>query len=205
MPLTLRQVVEDMARGIELADSRCPVARSTRDGHAYQQGIGPHSESQTLELISKELSALPDSQYFGRIHLQVPYLSNTRTKCDVCIGQPPEWEWAIEVKMLRIMGDNGKPNDNMLMHILSPYPDHRSALTDCEKLTHELIRADNKAIIIYGYECEERPILLAVNAFETLAAKLLVPSSRVSASFGNLMHPIHREGSVFGWELRATQ
>jgi len=27
------------------------------------------------------------------------------------------------------MGDNGKPNDNMLMHILSPYPAHRSALT----------------------------------------------------------------------------
>jgi hypothetical protein len=36
--------------------------------------------------------------------------------------------------MLRLMGDNGKPNDNMLMHILSPYPSHRSALTDCQKL-----------------------------------------------------------------------
>lgn len=32
------------------------------------------------------------------------------------------------------LGDNGKPNDNMIMHILSPYPDHRSALTDCSKL-----------------------------------------------------------------------
>ena len=30
---------------------------------------------------------------------------------------------------LRLKGDNGKPNDNMLMHILSPYPQHRSALT----------------------------------------------------------------------------
>jgi hypothetical protein len=36
--------------------------------------------------------------------------------------------------MLRLMGDNGKPNDNMLMHILSPYPAHRSAVTDCAKL-----------------------------------------------------------------------
>jgi hypothetical protein len=27
---------------------------------------------------------------------------------------------AIEVKMLRLMGDNGKLNDNMVMHILSP-------------------------------------------------------------------------------------
>jgi hypothetical protein len=41
---------------------------------------------------------------------------------------------AVEVKMLRLMGDNGKPNDNMLMHILSPYPDDNSALTDCQRL-----------------------------------------------------------------------
>jgi hypothetical protein len=34
----------------------------------------------------------------------------------------------------RILGDNGKLNDNMLMHILSPYPQHRSAVTDCNKL-----------------------------------------------------------------------
>ena len=33
--------------------------------------------------------------------------------------------------MLRFMGDNGKLNDNIVMHILSPYPEHRSALTDC--------------------------------------------------------------------------
>jgi hypothetical protein len=36
------------------------------------------------------------------------------------VGDPVDW--AIEVKMLRLMGDNHKPNDNMLMHILSPYP-----------------------------------------------------------------------------------
>jgi len=33
------------------------------------------------------------------------------------------------------MGDKGKPNDNMLMHIHSPYSAHRSAVTDCEELT----------------------------------------------------------------------
>ena len=44
--------------------------------------------------------------------------------------------WFIEVKMWRLMGDNGKPNDNILMHVLSPYVQHRSALTDCEKLSN---------------------------------------------------------------------
>ena len=41
--------------------------------------------------------------------------------------------------MLRFLGDNGKPNDNILMHVLSPYPQHRSALTDCEKLARSSV------------------------------------------------------------------
>lgn len=53
--------------------------------------------------------------------------------------------------MLRIMGDNGKPNDNTLMHILSPYPAHRSALTDADKLARSSLPGE-KAIVIYAYE-----------------------------------------------------
>jgi hypothetical protein len=49
------------------------------------------------------------------------------------------------------MGDNGKPNDNMLMHILSPYPSHRSALTDCQKLAASGF-SGSLAILIYGYD-----------------------------------------------------
>ncbi|MEW6181107.1 MAG: hypothetical protein AB1522_14420 [Chloroflexota bacterium] len=45
-------------------------------------------------------------------------------------------------------------NDNTLMHILSAYPAHRSALNDCVKLS-ESILAPNKAILIYGYEDDE--------------------------------------------------
>ena len=53
--------------------------------------------------------------------------------------------------MLRLMGDNGKPNDNMLMHILSPYPKDRSALTDCAKLLGSGL-VGRKAIVIYGFD-----------------------------------------------------
>ena len=42
--------------------------------------------------------------------------------------------WAIEVKMHRCMGDNGKPNGNMLLQLLSPSPAHRKAVTDSAKL-----------------------------------------------------------------------
>lgn len=70
--------------------------------------------------------------------------------------------------MLRLMGDNGKPNDNMLMHILSPYPADRSALTDCSKLANSGL-CGRKAVVIYGFDYPGLPMDPAVKAFETLA------------------------------------
>jgi hypothetical protein len=70
--------------------------------------------------------------------------------------------------MLRLMGDNGKPNDNMLTHILSPYPSHRSALTDCQKLAASGF-SGSLAVLIYGYDYDALPMEPAVEAFEQLA------------------------------------
>jgi len=176
----LEQLVLDIARGIKLADSRGPVAFGVRTKEPYQPAIGPHTEAKTISLVFDELKASPGSPYAGKIHLQVPYPSAARSRCDVCIGDPPHFEWAIEVKMLRIMGDNAKPNDNMLMHILSPYPQHRSALTDAEKLLNSGFSA-RKAVVIYGFDYQEWPMALAIDAFEALAARsvtLTPPASR---------------------------
>jgi hypothetical protein len=69
----------------------------------------------------------------------------------------------IEGKLLRLKGDNAKPNDNMLMHILSPYPQHRSALTDCLKLRAADFNGE-KAIVIIGYDYSDLPLEPAVMA-----------------------------------------
>ena len=98
--------------------------------------IGPHPETQAVNLVVQELPQISEQQYGNRLHVNVPYPVG-RQKCDLCIGSPTSWEWTIEFKMLRLMGDNGKSNDNMLMHILSPYPNDRSALTDCVKLANQ--------------------------------------------------------------------
>jgi hypothetical protein len=74
-----------------------------------------------------------------------------RQKRGLCIGSTPDWAWAVEIKMLRLMSDNGKPNDNMLMHILSPYPNDLSALTDCVKLIRSGLPG-RKAVVIYGFD-----------------------------------------------------
>ena len=104
--------------------------------------------------------------------------------------------------MMRLMGDNGKANDNILTHILSPYPAHRSALTDCRKLVTSGLNGRH-AILIYGYDYPAWPLEPVMDAFECLAGREVKLSERISAPFADLVHPIHRSGTVFGSEVKA--
>ena len=102
------------------------------------------------------------------------------------------------MKMLRLMGDNGKPNDNMLMHILSPYWEHRSALTDCQKLVGSGFNQP-QAILIYGYDYDDWPMEPAVEAFERFARYRVQLGPRHFEGFNGLIHPyIGVAGSLFG-------
>ena len=174
---------------MERVDARAPVAKNARSGAPYQRGIGPHQEQVTISLVMAEL-AYPNAVE------NVRYLDGSSKKCDLVIGD----EWAIEVKMIRMMGDNGKPNDNLVSHVISPYPKQRSALTDCRKLLDSGLPG-HKAILMYGYEYPEFPLEPLVSAFEVLASREVDLGARVSASFDGLIHPVHQEGKVMAWEL----
>jgi hypothetical protein len=189
---------------MKAADSLKPQASSSRTGKPYAPGIGPHTESQTTTLVFEFLKLPEGSAYRGKVELEVPYERASRSRCDVSLGERPSWEWCVEIKMLRLMGDNGKPNDNILMHILSPYPAHRSALTDCEKLLSSGL-AGRKAILIYGYDYPQWPMDPAIEAFEVLAKRAVGLSARHQAAFSGLVHPVHQAGRVFGWELAGSQ
>src|SRR5262245_33017222 len=129
--VTLACLVEDFAAGIRRVDSTAPVWIATASGRAYAPGVGPHPEAATVQLVMSDLSStIP--HFYDAYRLGVPCPSAPRQRCDIVVGHGAE-ALAVEIKLLRFMGDNGKPNDNMLMHILSPYPAHRSAVTDCKK------------------------------------------------------------------------
>jgi hypothetical protein len=198
--LELDQLVQDIASAIKVVDSRGPQAANARTGILYQPGFGPHPETRAVALIVDELAASNPRSYSQRLHVGIPYAPLSLQKCDLCFGSSPEWEWAIEIKMLRLMGDNGKPNDNMLMHILSPYPKDRSALTDCVKLLESGL-SGRKAILIYGFDYPSLHMDPAIEAFETLARAKSRLKERVVASYDHLVHPVHSSGRVFGWEL----
>ena len=200
MTIDLATIVDDFALCIKRADARQPQAVNIRSKEPFQAGIGPHSESQVVKLVADEMVLFHPEFYKDSIMTGVPYPEFPRQKCDLCIGSASSWEWAIEVKMLRFLGDNGKLNDNILMHILSPYPEHRSALTDCTKLSGSKL-GHSKAILIYGYEHDGWPLSPAIDAFEILANAKVGLSPRCEAEFDGLIHPIHTRGRIFGWQL----
>jgi hypothetical protein len=201
MERDLDGLVKAFAAGMKAADARAPRAVNQRSGTPYQPGLGPHPEARTVALVMEEIaSAAPDG--FGEYRLGVPYAAGSQQKCDLCLGTAPQWSWAIEVKMIRMLGENGKPNDNLPTHILSPYPQHRSALTDCGKLLASAL-AGRKAILMFGYEYEGWPLEPLAAAFETLARRRVALGERRAAAVTGLLHPIHRCGAVLAWEIGA--
>ena len=86
---------------------------------------------------------------------EVPYPNISRAKCDLTlstnglpIGTP---EWAIEVKHIALVGNNGKNNDYGVAKILSPYLKDRSLIHDIERLK-KFGAGKRKAVIGYCFD-----------------------------------------------------
>jgi hypothetical protein len=198
--LQLSELASDFASAVKRVDGRRPQASTSRTGKVYQPGIGPHTESATIRLVVDELVEV-DRAYSAHA-TDVPYPGGGQ-RCDWCLGGAENWEWAIEAKLLRLLGDNGKPNDNMLSHILSPYPTQHSALMDCVKLAASSF-GRNKAILIIAYDYDDFPIDPVIGMFEVLARQLVALGERVTAGFDGLVHPVHAKGSVLAWSIGAA-
>ena len=93
----LIHIVNDFAAALRRVDARRPVAVNARSGVSFQAGIGPHTESQTVQMVFAEMS-LEMAEYGVSIFDQA-YPTGARSRCDVCLGNAPVWEWCIEVKM----------------------------------------------------------------------------------------------------------
>lgn len=199
MPDFLAQFARDLADAMRAVDARAPVAERAGGKGTFQPGIGPLPEDAVVELCTADLCARDPARY-GAHARAVAYPGGSRARCDLCFGHEPAWDWAIEIKLLRFLGDNGKPNGNMLMHILSPYAQDRSALTDCSKLAAAPIAA-RKAVVIFGYPHADWPLEPAIEAFELLAGSHVRLGPRHTAFSEGLIHPVHRTAQVFAWEV----
>ena len=193
--MELEQVVADFAAGLKAADTRRPIATNPQRTRQYQPGIGPFGEDKAVALALAEMREINPGSY-DEVK-PVPYPADRR-RCDLGIGEP--LEWAIEVKMARAFGDNGKPDPSYLKDLLSPYPADRSALTDTAKL---LAFPCRRAILVYGFDYADRALDPALDSLEMLMGRSVTTGPRYTSTYANLVHPVHKDGRVVAWEVLA--
>jgi hypothetical protein len=182
--MDLEQVVEDTAQALVAVDG-CGTAFKK-----FQLGVGPYGEPQLLNAVAKHLNTL--SAYGGAVR--------TKRTPDLLIPGA----WALEAKIARPFGDNGKEAENWSVNLLHPYEGNVSLVGDCIKL-QKLAGRERKAVVVIGYEHSPPRVSLAplVEAFELVAAKVvgvrLGPRTQVTRS--GLCHPVHQQLLVAAWEV----
>lgn len=182
--MELAEVIDDITSGIVAVDA------SQKSFRAFKPGVGPYGEPQLVRLIAGQLNQL--SNYHGT--------ARTKRYPDLLIPG----ERAIEFKIARPFGDNGKEAENWSVNLLHPYPGNVSTIGDCYKLTNHA-GPERRAIVVIGYEHVPPKIDLnpLVESFEVVAKRVsrFTLSSRIERRNDGLIHPVHQSVRVFAWEL----
>jgi len=159
----------------------------TRPVHKhFKPGIGPFGEPQLIKELSKLLKSKGHLAYTKRIP-------------DLSIDN----EWALEFKIVRPFGDNGKEAENWSINLLHPYAGNTSAIGDAIKLIKEVCMK-KKAVFAIGYEHETAKISLnpLLDSFELIAKYMRLPlGPRIEEQRNNLVHPEHQVIRCVAWEI----
>jgi hypothetical protein len=180
--------LEDLISDIASAIVRIDASRECfRD---FQPGVGPFGEPQLVKLIADHLNQL--SKY--------RHAAVTKRTPDLLIPD----EWALEFKITRPFGDNGKEAENWSVNLLHPYLGNVSAIGDCYKLARHR-GPERRAVVVVGYE-HVPPLIdltVLVESFEVIARNVLglKLSSRVEVRRNGLVHPVHQCLRIFAWEV----
>lgn len=183
--MDLSQVVENVADAVvDIDASRIPFKE-------FQPGVGPYGEPQLLRAVVERLGRL--EQYAGKVA--------TRRTPDVLIAG----QWALEFKVARPFGDNGKQAENWSVNLLHPYAGNVSVIGDCLKL-EAWKGPERRAAVVIGYEhtptqVDLTPLLAAFEAVATTVIGLNI-GARVEVDRAGLVHPIHQHVRVVAWEVK---
>jgi hypothetical protein len=182
--MELDSVIDDVLESVVAIDySREPFKH-------FQPGVGPYGEPQLLKLIAQNLNHLP--QYNHQVI--------TKRTPDLLIPS----QWAMEFKIARPFGDNGKEAEDWSVNLLHPYAGNVSSIGDCFKLI-DLNSNERLAIVVIGYEHSPPKINLnpLIKAFEAIARYVsdIQLSPRIERRREGLVHPVHQSVRIFAWEI----
>jgi hypothetical protein len=182
--MELESIVSDLADTLKVIDSAAiPFKR-------FQAGVGPYGEPQLVKLVAEHLNR--SAKYdLGVRTMRTPDL--------LIVGH-----WALEIKIARPFGDNGKLAENWSVNLLHPYEGNTSLLGDCLKLSSYSCR-ERKAVLAIGYEHDPPLVNLEplARSFELIATEVLSIrlGERVTERRTNLVHPVHQRLLVMGWTV----
>ena len=182
--MELQQVVLDIADALVAIDKSAPPFRT------FKKGVGPYGEPQLVRLVAQRLN--DSARYSGHVA--------TKRTPDLLISGL----WALEFKVARPFGDNGKEAENWSVNLLHPYPGNVSVIGDCFKLL-VLNGNERKAVVVVGYEHTPPQISLTplLTAFEVIARNVMKIhlGPRVQLTRDHLQHPVHEQLTVAAWEV----
>src|SRR5229473_5173728 len=152
--MNLREVLLDVADAIVRIDASGKPFRN------FRPGAGPYGEPQLVKLIALELNSLPK------------YGKSVQTKRTPDLLVPGKW--AIEVKITRPFGDNGREAENWSVNLLHPYSGNVSTIGDCHKLL-QYSGPERRAVLVIGYEHVPTKIDLTplIESFQAIATRVL--------------------------------
>ena len=147
--MDLKHIVNRFSQGLLAVDE---THRATKTNPRTQKDYLPGVAAMTEPVLTKNLAswwrtAHPEDFAMGlELLCEVPYpniAKATKAKCDLVIQEKKTLKpvWAIEVKRIQLVGNNGKTNDYGVAKMLSPFLKDRS-------LRHDLIRLYES-----GFDC----------------------------------------------------
>ena len=192
MSQNLDQLLALIGEAILAIDSSgVPYKSSKPPFREYQTGVGPYSETTLCKRIAQHLIDHHAAQFAGTKPQRSP---------DLLI---PNF-WAIELKIARPFGDNGKEAEHWSQNLLHPYPGNTSALSDAMKLQTWKGR-ETPVVVVVGYEHHKPQIALdpLIDSFEAIGRDVLkLPiGPRFSRRLDDLCHPCHQVARLWAWEI----
>ncbi len=193
---SLRTLVDWFVEAIECVDRQHP----REPGKQFRPGFGPLSESFGLKLLVDYLRTSQPTVFQSAGPRRY---EGTRQECDLVIPGT----WAIEFKLVRPFGDNGKEGEHWSENAIHPYAGNVSAVGDCFKLLKGGF-TERPAIIVYGFEHAnpKRALEPAIRAFEVIADQVcgIRLSPRIQRRTKQLVHPVHEVAMIYSWEVLRT-
>lgn len=153
LDVLLRRVAEGIAQVDALSEF---VGENQRTKASYLPGVPAMTESQLAkELVDWWVVSHPkDFSPLGSCLREISYPSLPGAFCDIVFtsedhtGAGPEW--AIELKRIQFIGDNGKNNDFNVQKMLSPYLKDRSLIHDMHRMRKHPLAARH-AVVGYAF------------------------------------------------------